>query len=945
MPLPTPNYSLDTSMTFNGDPDDVIEIDRSDLPDMNNATIGLTFSLDRLYGEMALVTMDMGGNQDGHFQVLVVDGVLKIELEYDGTSKWLKVPDLVLSADTDYHLAVSFGSAGMAVYVDGQLAAAEPLITEGLSGNDEAMLIGGTRAWRDSAEQDAHSVMHGTISDVSVFGWALSETKVAELAGVASTDRALALDDLAPVLEQVHHGSDWLMETAMSYGVGHHGPALMALNLIEGRWVGEGIGGTREADGINGGGGDDQIDGWRGNDILQGGWGNDKLYGWADNDILDGGAGEDYLSGGEGDDWLISRADAREPEIAYIPGRDEGDPYGELTDGKLYPDQPVPGDDVLEGGAGADIFYFQTLINAKEQFIEEHTQDDGSIRWHGVAGENDNLHDHWVDSIGHDTILDYSVAEGDKIVIEGHTTYIKSITYGDLNGDGVLDHSIIQLYSDQGSGGGAHHLDELGSITVFGDLVKESDILHDAGPAYGIVHDIAELGDALSPPGTPTEATDLPDAPENVVTADRLNLPDGTAPIVAVQGHQVFDKSGSAIVLSPEDANSGWRGTISMSAQINSEGWQALFSKDADGYPSVGNHMSLFVEEDGDLVLRVQDQERSYYLKADQAIEVGQMYDIAVTWGGNGVALYLDGVKVSYDEDLDVHLNTNEEYLVIGATGWSSAPGTANKIGGYADAEIVDFAMYDKVASPDDLVSHSERAGIIDYWGDAHMYEVRVDEEGVRIKSDGSWATLDEDARYVAFNDVTVAVDDFQTGIWHDETLEGGQGADYLDGKLGNDSLLGGDNDDILIGGGGNDTLRGGDGADHLLGGDGADSLSGGNQDDLLVGGAGYDTLKGDSGDDILVGGLGDDELYGHSWGEAGDGFDIAVFDGNFADYQIESQMIWNSSRGEEVQRLIVTDAANGGADGLYEGQDELMDIDAIQFADQTVLVSDLSFV
>ena len=59
---------------------------------------------------------------------------------------------------------------------------------------------------------------------------------------------------------------------------------------------------------------------------------------------------------------------------------------------------------MLTGGRGADEFRFQTLINAKEEIIRKHTGDDGNIDWAGVAGKNNNAHDHWVDGIGGDDI-------------------------------------------------------------------------------------------------------------------------------------------------------------------------------------------------------------------------------------------------------------------------------------------------------------------------------------------------------------------------------------------------------------------------------------------------------------------------------------------------------------------------------------------------------------
>jgi Ca2+-binding RTX toxin-like protein len=92
--------------------------------------------------------------------------------------------------------------------------------------------------------------------------------------------------------------------------------------------------------------------------------------------------------------------------------------------------------------------------------------------------------------------------------------------------------------------------------------------------------------------------------------------------------------------------------------------------------------------------------------------------------------------------------------------------------------------------------------------------------------------------------------------------IEGGNGADTLDGTAGNDTVKGfGGNDtlngllglDIIDGGTGDDLLDGGDDDDQLLGGIGLDTLAGGSGNDRLDGGAGIDSMTGGTGDDTYV--------------------------------------------------------------------------------------------
>ncbi|MCP4595530.1 hypothetical protein, partial [Neptuniibacter sp.] len=172
------------------------------------------------------------------------------------------------------------------------------------------------------------------------------------------------------------------------------------------------------------------------------------------------GKGQQTVNGAEGGDRLISLGDGGEPDPAQTDG-DEGRVYAPVEEGSA--------DDVLIGGAGRDKFEFHALLNAREEVIAAHTRENGSVNWRGVAGENDNVHDHWVEGWGFDTIADYSKDEGDTIVVRGHTVEIAEITYGEDDGG---EFSLIRVISQQGDGGaggantetGAHDEDHVGFI-------------------------------------------------------------------------------------------------------------------------------------------------------------------------------------------------------------------------------------------------------------------------------------------------------------------------------------------------------------------------------------------------------------------------------------------------------------------------------------------------
>ena len=189
------------------------------------------------------------------------------------------------------------------------------------------------------------------------------------------------------------------------------------------------------------------------------------------------------MDGGNGNDVLLSRSDAGEMVAAQ-------DGKTQIFAAETAAFKAV--NDTLTGGGGADTFRFEGMVNAKDDIVAKHVNADGTIDWVGVTGENNATHDHWVDGFGNDVIRDFNRAQGDKIEISAHTAEVKSIEYKDSNGDGRNDYSVITIISQQGNAG-AHDEDLLGTITVYGNLVKQSDIAV-TQTVYGAYEKVGELG-------------------------------------------------------------------------------------------------------------------------------------------------------------------------------------------------------------------------------------------------------------------------------------------------------------------------------------------------------------------------------------------------------------------------------------------------------------------
>ena len=758
-----PDGTPDGALYFNGE-DSFAFLAHDPEMSVTQGTIAMWVRPDDLGEKSMFVTKDHTGSEEGsHFRLGHTDDgglFLRFADPYKTNHSWETGP---IFAEGEWaHLAVNFTEDGITVYKDGQpvpdnawTAVEGGDATPGAQG--EALLLQNEEPWVFGADQhktelndtaqefalddeDLRNEFEGAIADFGVWGG-------------FTADDALNQAELA---ELITNGPG----TATTNPSGAE--AIVAADDV--------INGEGGNDTIDGEAGNDTLSGGTGNDSVQGGYGDDHVMGDAGNDTLDGGRGSDLLEGGDGDDVLLSRSDTGEQRAGQLvlddPSRPEGgsiDPdYLKLAD---WIDQDIVGDDVLVGGAGADKFQFETLINAKKDILAEHTNDDGTIRWHGVAGENTYIHDHWVDGIGVDVIADFNKAEGDTISVIGHTTEVE-VDYHtmDTDGDGIDDDavSLITLYSQQGNGGGAHDEDYLGYIVVHGDRVEEDDIETDAGAHYGIVDTIHEIQEAVAPTGE-TKWIELEDGtmhlgydtrdvdgdpvgstPWNYSSNDWLNngeinlasaLPAGLEEPGILLSHDggVFGGADQPIEVTHDAGQAASEGTWSFSFNADNPGNgqnQALISKDHSGFEN-GGHLTAYITPNGALKVRFQSETEDKHLVDWQTkIEAGEDYHFAFTFDEDEIGLYLNGELIDADTGFADGMTGNEEDLVIGGSTRTRVDENDN-IEWHFDGTIENLAMLDRPLEEIEILFLAENNGNVDSLGALYgdPVEIPADEE------------------------------------------------------------------------------------------------------------------------------------------------------------------------------------------------------------------------
>jgi Ca2+-binding RTX toxin-like protein len=186
-------------------------------------------------------------------------------------------------------------------------------------------------------------------------------------------------------------------------------------------------------------GGDDEINGGGGADTIFAGAGNDTIYGFAHEvgasyvrgdegddvvtagagfDDINGNQGNDTLHGGLGDDWVVG---GRDNDVQT------GDAGGDVVWGNLGADTIDGGDgaDQVRGGQGDD----SVSGGAGDDYV---SGDRGNDTIAGGAGAD--LF-HGSQDAGIDRVLDFNLAEGDRVMLDPGTTY----TVSQVGADTVID--------------------------------------------------------------------------------------------------------------------------------------------------------------------------------------------------------------------------------------------------------------------------------------------------------------------------------------------------------------------------------------------------------------------------------------------------------------------------------------------------------------------------
>ncbi len=139
---------------------------------LTSGTIALDFTANHPDdgGTHVVFSKDGASNAAGDITAFIRDGELYVILQDGKQDHWIKAEDVTIEAGRQYSLAVTFGPAGLGLFLDGKRVGADVDATTGLSANARSLALGAGTWGRDAShpsQMDSH--LDGKVGNLAIY--------------------------------------------------------------------------------------------------------------------------------------------------------------------------------------------------------------------------------------------------------------------------------------------------------------------------------------------------------------------------------------------------------------------------------------------------------------------------------------------------------------------------------------------------------------------------------------------------------------------------------------------------------------------------------------------------------------------------------------------------------------------------------------------------------
>jgi len=181
----------DTDSAIDFDSNEYVEVSPSDQFNIAEGTVQIWFNPDDLNGDQTLISRDSSGfDGGGHFNLEIKgDGSVELRLQDTNSSLNLQSTGGTVSADSWQHVAVSFGSDGAKLFVNGIEVDSDSSWTTGIEGNNEPWTLGASQIRSGNGVSDPLEQFYdGQLAEFSVHDVQFDETQINEFFEGPSTE-------------------------------------------------------------------------------------------------------------------------------------------------------------------------------------------------------------------------------------------------------------------------------------------------------------------------------------------------------------------------------------------------------------------------------------------------------------------------------------------------------------------------------------------------------------------------------------------------------------------------------------------------------------------------------------------------------------------------------------------------------------------------------------